>query len=125
MILITGSQAKFLSTTVPKGDSFHDRPVLDSRIRSARIVSMGSCPSLIQQRNTRRSATFHLRLMAHLNRRLAGERLLYLGQTLVHHPHLHFIFPGGGLSPDGTPWIARRLCFFLPVRMPSLPLVCS
>ena len=26
------------------------------------------------------------------------------GQTLVHHPHLHCVVPGGGLSPDGTQW---------------------
>ena len=25
------------------------------------------------------------------------------GQTLHHHPHLHCVVPGGGLSPDGTP----------------------
>jgi Transposase zinc-binding domain/Putative transposase len=25
-----------------------------------------------------------------------------------HHPHLHGVVPGGGLSPDGTQWIAPR-----------------
>ena len=30
------------------------------------------------------------------------------GQTLMHHPHLHCVVPGGGLSPDGTRWIACR-----------------
>ena len=30
------------------------------------------------------------------------------GQTLVFHPHLHCVVPGGGLSPDGTRWIACR-----------------
>jgi hypothetical protein len=41
------------------------------------------------------------------------------GQTLVHHPHLHCVVPGGGLSPDGGRWIACRPGFFLPVRVLS------
>jgi hypothetical protein len=41
------------------------------------------------------------------------------GQTLLHHPHLHCVVPGGGLSPDGTRWIACRPVFFLPVRVLS------
>ena len=41
------------------------------------------------------------------------------GQTLVHHPHLHCVVPGGGLSLDGTRWIACRPGFFLPVRVLS------
>ena len=41
------------------------------------------------------------------------------GQTLVHHPHLHCVVPGGGLSPDGTRWVACRAGFFLPVRVLS------
>ena len=39
------------------------------------------------------------------------------GQTLHHHPHLHCVIPGGGLSPDGTQWRACRPTFFLPVRV--------
>jgi len=41
------------------------------------------------------------------------------GQTLVHHPHLHCVVPGGGLSPDGARWVACRPGFFLPVRVLS------
>lgn len=41
------------------------------------------------------------------------------GQTLVAHPHLHGVIPGGGLSPDGTRWVACRPGFFLPVRVLS------
>jgi hypothetical protein len=41
------------------------------------------------------------------------------GQTLVHHPHLHCVVPGGGPSLDGTRWIACRPGFFLPVRVLS------
>ena len=38
-------------------------------------------------------------------------------QTLLHHPHVHCVVPGGGLSPDGTRWIASRDNFFLPVKV--------
>jgi hypothetical protein len=41
------------------------------------------------------------------------------GQNLLHHPHLHCVVPGGGISPDGQRWIACRPRFFLPVRVLS------
>jgi putative transposase/transposase-like zinc-binding protein len=41
------------------------------------------------------------------------------GQNLVHHPHLHCVVPGGGLSPDGARWVPCRRRFFLPVRVLS------
>ena len=41
------------------------------------------------------------------------------GQNLLAHPHCHFVVPGGGISPDGTRWIACRPGFFLPVRVLS------
>jgi hypothetical protein len=41
------------------------------------------------------------------------------GQNLLHHPHIHFLVPGGGLAPDGERWIACRPGFFLPVRVLS------
>ncbi len=41
------------------------------------------------------------------------------GQNLLHHPHLHCVVPGGGLSPDGKHWVACRTGFFLPVRVLS------
>jgi hypothetical protein len=41
------------------------------------------------------------------------------GQNLRLHPHLHCIVPGGGISPDGSRWIACRKSFFLPVRVLS------
>ena len=37
-------------------------------------------------------------------------------QTLVLHPHLHCLVPGGGLTPDGH-WKAVRNGFLLPVRV--------
>jgi len=41
------------------------------------------------------------------------------GQNLLHHPHLHCVVPGGGLSPDGQQWVSCRPGFFLPVRVLS------
>jgi hypothetical protein len=41
------------------------------------------------------------------------------GQNLHLHPHLHCVVPGGGISPDGSRWIACRKSFFLPVRVLS------
>ncbi len=41
------------------------------------------------------------------------------GQNLLHHPHLHCVVTGGGLSADGNRWIACKPGFFLPVRVLS------
>jgi hypothetical protein len=41
------------------------------------------------------------------------------GQSLDHHPHVHCIVPGGGVSPDGKRWTPCRPGFFLPVRVLS------
>jgi hypothetical protein len=41
------------------------------------------------------------------------------GSALTHHPHIHMIVPGGGLSPDGTSWVACKPGFFLHVRVLS------
>jgi hypothetical protein len=48
------------------------------------------------------------------------------GSALTHHPHVHMIVPGGGLSPDGTRWVSCRPGFFLHVRVLSrCSAVCS
>jgi hypothetical protein len=41
------------------------------------------------------------------------------GSALTHHPHVHMIVPGGGISLDGTRWVSCRPAFFLPVRVLS------
>jgi hypothetical protein len=41
------------------------------------------------------------------------------GSALTHHPHVHMIVPGGGLSPNGTGWVACKPGFFLHVRVLS------
>jgi Putative transposase len=42
------------------------------------------------------------------------------GSAMTHHPHVHMIVPGGGLSKDGKRWIATRPNFFLPVLVLSM-----
>src|SRR5271167_4731616 len=54
----------------------------------------------------------------HLGAELGFFTVLHTwGQTLLHHPHLHCVVAGGGLSADGNRWIACRRNFFLPVRV--------
>jgi Putative transposase/Transposase zinc-binding domain len=56
----------------------------------------------------------------HLGAELGFFAVLHTwAQTLLHHPHLHCVVAGGGLSADGSRWIACRPNFFLPVRVPA------
>jgi hypothetical protein len=56
----------------------------------------------------------------HLGARIAITSVLHTwGSAMTHHPHVHMIVPGGGLSPDGQRWIAARPGFFLPVLVLS------
>src|SRR6059058_2675377 len=41
------------------------------------------------------------------------------GSAMTHHPHVHMIIPGGGISLDGTKWVSCLPGFFLPVRVLS------
>ena len=53
----------------------------------------------------------------HLGAQIGATALLHTwSQTLTHHPHLHFIVPGGGLSSDGRRWIAAQRSFLVPVK---------
>jgi hypothetical protein len=56
----------------------------------------------------------------HLGARVGVLSVLHTwGSALTHHPHVHMIVPGGGISPDGNKWVACRPGFFLPVRVLS------
>jgi hypothetical protein len=56
----------------------------------------------------------------HLGARIGIVSVLHTwGSAMTHHPHLHMIVPGGGLSLDGNSWIACKPGFFLPVRVLS------
>jgi hypothetical protein len=53
----------------------------------------------------------------HLGARIAMTSVLHTwGSAMTHHPHVHMIVPGGGLSADGQRWIACRKGFLVPVR---------
>src|SRR3954463_12581902 len=56
----------------------------------------------------------------HLGARIGATAVLHSwGSAMTHHPHVHMIVPGGGISLDGTQWLACRLGFLLPVRVLS------
>ena len=56
----------------------------------------------------------------HLGARIGMTAVLHTwGSALTHHPHVHIIVPGGGISLDGHRWVSCRPGFFLPVRVLS------
>jgi hypothetical protein len=56
----------------------------------------------------------------HLGARVGITSVLHSwGSALTHHPHVHMIVPGGGISLDGERWVACHPGFFLPVRVLS------
>ena len=56
----------------------------------------------------------------HLGARIGLTAVLHTwGSALTHHPHVHMVVPGGGISPDGERWVSCRPGFFLPVRVLS------
>ncbi len=69
-----------------------------------------------------RAAAETLRLIAadprHLGATIGGVAVLHSwGQAMQHHPHVHCIVPGGGLSPDRTRWVACPPGSFLSVKV--------
>jgi len=71
-----------------------------------------------------RAASETLRLIAsdpkHLGAQIGFFAILHTwGQNLLHHPHLHCVVPGGGLSLDEQRWVSCPPGFFLPVRVLS------
>src|SRR5215813_1775141 len=56
----------------------------------------------------------------HLGARIGFTSVLHSwGSAMTHHPHVHMIVPGGGLSMDGSRWISCKPGFFLPVLVLS------
>jgi hypothetical protein len=56
----------------------------------------------------------------HLGARIGVLSVLHTwGSAMTHHPHVHMIVPGGGISLDGNNWTSCRPGFFLPVRVLS------
>jgi hypothetical protein len=93
-------------------------------------VPQGVAPLALQNKEVVYDLLFHaaaqtLQQIAadpkHLGAELGFLAVLHTwGQNLLHHPHVHCIVPGGGLSSDGSRWVATRgEDFFLPVRVLS------
>src|SRR5437016_7953182 len=56
----------------------------------------------------------------HLGARVGITSVLHSwGSAMTHHPHVHMIVPGGGLSMDDSRWISCKPNFLLPVRVLS------
>jgi hypothetical protein len=56
----------------------------------------------------------------HLGARIGITAVLHTwGSAMTHHPHIHMVVPGGGISLDGERWISSRAAFLLPVRVLS------
>jgi Putative transposase len=56
----------------------------------------------------------------HLGARIGATAVLHSwGAAMTHHPHVHMIVPGGGISLDGTHWVRCKPGFLLPVRVLS------
>jgi len=56
----------------------------------------------------------------HLGARIGVTLVLHTwGSALTHHPHVHGIVPGGGLTLDAERWVPCKRGFFLPVRVLS------
>ena len=50
----------------------------------------------------------------HLGARIGITAVLHTwGSAMTHHPHVHMIVPGGGISLDGSKWISCRKTFLL------------
>ena len=99
--------------------------------RSPTITSSSPCrPRSRQSRSQNKTVVYDLLFRAaaetliaiaanpkHLGARVGFTAVLHTwGSALTHHPHVHMIVPGGGLSSDGSRWIACKPRFFLPVR---------
>ena len=99
--------------------------------RSPTITSSSPCrPRSRQSRSHNKTVVYDLLFRAaaetliaiaanpkHLGARVGFTAVLHTwGSALTHHPHVHMIVPGGGLSSDGSRWIACKPRFFLPVR---------
>ena len=56
----------------------------------------------------------------HLGARIGFTSVLHTwGSAMTHHPHVHMIVPGGGISLDGKRWVSCRHAYFLPVPVLS------
>src|SRR5271170_3840043 len=101
------------------------RPLLPRRVHLASADRRHRLPE--QDRHLRllfKASSETLRTIAADPKRL-GVRIGFTsvlhtwGSTMTHHPHVHMIVPGGGISLDGTRWIGCRPNYLLPVKVLS------
>ena len=52
-----------------------------------------------------------------MSARVGAIMVLHTWGQQLHHPHVHALVPGGGLSKDGTSWVASRPKFFASVKV--------
>jgi Putative transposase len=53
----------------------------------------------------------------HLGAKIGITSVLHTwGSAMTHHPHVHMIVTGGGISPDGSQWVASRPDYLVPSR---------
>jgi hypothetical protein len=56
----------------------------------------------------------------HLGAKIGMTSVLHTwGSAMTHHPHVHVVVPGGGLSSDGQRWVACRKGFLVSVKVLS------
>ena len=100
-------------------DYYHVVFSLPARIAEIAYYNKSTLYKLLFQ-----AASETLRIIAidpkHLGAQIGMIMVLHTwGSALTHHPHVHCIVPGGGLSPDKQSWVACRPGFFLSVRVLS------
>ena len=56
----------------------------------------------------------------HIGAKIGMTSVLHTwGSAMTHHPHVHVVVPGGGLSLDGKRWVACRKGFLVSVKVLS------
>ena len=93
------------------------------RDRADRLPEQGGGLRPAVQRSAVTAAETLLTIAAdpkHLGARIGVTSVLHSwGSAMTHHPHVHMIVPGGGISLDGTRWVPCKPGFLLPVRVLS------
>jgi Putative transposase len=114
------------SNSLP-GDTDSDWRTLEDANSVYGVLPAAPANTLVQSFNTVVPPAYTPGLLVfRADPRLLGASIGFLavlhtwGQNLHLHPHLHCVVPGGGISPDGSRWIACcKSSFFLPVRVRS------
>jgi len=89
---------------------------LTSLVRAAKLRQQASIED-VDYRSPRGLDRALFQIRAGWGAKIGGLAVLHTwGQALAHHPHVHCVVPGAGLSSDGTRWVAARPSFFLAIK---------